>query len=471
MADILILIPARMASTRLPGKPLAEIAGEPMIVHVLRRAQAAGIGPVVVATDSAEIAAAVDKSGGRAVMTRADHLSGSDRIFEALGKVDPRRRRQDRRQRAGRPADAQARRYRRLAHAARRRRRGYRDACRRDHQGRRAHQSQRGQGRRHAGRPGAAARALFYPRHGARPATGRSITISGFMRIRRAALERFVKLPPSTLEQREKLEQLRALEAGMRIDVAIVDTVPLGVDTPEDLETARAMLERTDDGRQRTDERRQLAAFLLSVVCRPSSVVSVKIMSKRKKNLLPGRAGRQFAHRLQRGLSRLRAAAVSDLRGCLRRGAHRPRRARHDPDRQFGGRPRRRHPSPDAGVRPAHRRRMVPAGAASIDGAARRDAAKRSRRSRATSTRSASAATSSARSASRRWSPPTPRAPRAKWPKPAMSRARPWRRSWRRKSTACKSSRRTSPTPSTTPPASWCWRRSRNGRAARKSAW
>src|SRR6202023_1993640 len=88
MAVILILTPPRMASTRWPGKPLAEIAGEPMIVHVLRRAQAAGIGPVVVATDSAEIAAAVDKSGGRAVMTRADHLSGSDRIFEALGKVD-----------------------------------------------------------------------------------------------------------------------------------------------------------------------------------------------------------------------------------------------------------------------------------------------------------------------------------------------------------------------------------------------
>src|SRR5579864_3795740 len=89
MADILILIPARMASTRLPGKPLAEIAGLPMIVHVLRRAQAAAIGPVVVATDSTEIAAAVDRSGGRAVLTRADHQSGSDRIFEALGKVDP----------------------------------------------------------------------------------------------------------------------------------------------------------------------------------------------------------------------------------------------------------------------------------------------------------------------------------------------------------------------------------------------
>src|ERR1700744_2249727 len=89
MTDIIVLIPARMASTRLPGKPLAEIAGQPMIVHVLRRAEAAKLGPVVVATDSPEIAAAVDKSGGRAVMTRADHASGSDRIFEALGQADP----------------------------------------------------------------------------------------------------------------------------------------------------------------------------------------------------------------------------------------------------------------------------------------------------------------------------------------------------------------------------------------------
>jgi len=91
MADVLILIPARMASTRLPGKPLADIAGEPMIVHVMRRAQDAGVGPVVVATDSPAIAAAVEKAAGRAVMTAADHASGSDRIFEALGKVDPRR--------------------------------------------------------------------------------------------------------------------------------------------------------------------------------------------------------------------------------------------------------------------------------------------------------------------------------------------------------------------------------------------
>src|ERR1700689_3626509 len=92
MTDVLILIPARMASTRLPGKPLADIAGQPMIVHVLRRAQAAKIGEAVVATDSEGVAAAVEKSGGRAIMTRADHVSGSDRIYEALEALDPERR-------------------------------------------------------------------------------------------------------------------------------------------------------------------------------------------------------------------------------------------------------------------------------------------------------------------------------------------------------------------------------------------
>src|SRR6266852_4725935 len=90
--DILVLIPARMASHRLPGKPLADIAGLPMIVDVLRRAVAAAIGPVVVATDSEAIATAVEKADGRAVMTRADHVSGSDRIFEALGTLGSRAR-------------------------------------------------------------------------------------------------------------------------------------------------------------------------------------------------------------------------------------------------------------------------------------------------------------------------------------------------------------------------------------------
>ena len=242
MADILILIPARMASTRLPGKPLAEIAGEPMIVHVLRRAQAAGIGPVVVATDSAEIAAAVDKSGGRAVMTRADHLSGSDRIFEALGKVDP----------GGsakivvnvqgdlptlKPADIAAA-LTPLADAAV-------DiatlAAEITKAGERTNPNVVKVVGTPAG-PATAARALFYPRHGAGRRRAALSSYRALCLSAAAALERFVKLPPSTLEQREKLEQLRALEAGMRIDVAIVDTVPLGVDTPEDLETARAML-------------------------------------------------------------------------------------------------------------------------------------------------------------------------------------------------------------------------------------
>src|SRR2546430_6407222 len=91
MADVLILIPARMASTRLPGKPLLDIAGEPMIVHVMRRAQAARLGGVVVATDSEVIAACVEKAGGRAVMTRAHHPSGADRIFRALSVADTQR--------------------------------------------------------------------------------------------------------------------------------------------------------------------------------------------------------------------------------------------------------------------------------------------------------------------------------------------------------------------------------------------
>src|SRR5260370_42256197 len=91
MADPIVLIPARMASTRLPGKPMADICGEPMIVHVWRRALAADIGPVAVATDSAEIAAAVRAAGGRAVMTAEHHPSGSDRIYEAIERLDPQR--------------------------------------------------------------------------------------------------------------------------------------------------------------------------------------------------------------------------------------------------------------------------------------------------------------------------------------------------------------------------------------------
>ena len=241
MTDILILIPARMASTRLPGKALADIAGTPMIVHVLRRAEAAAVGPVVVATDSPEIETAVRNAGGRAVITRGDHASGSDRIFEALGKVDPGRRTAIVVNVQGdlptlEPSDITAS----LALLAD-------DAV---DIGTAAAENTRLDERDDAsvvkvvGTPVAPSRlrALYFTRATAPYGAGPLYHHIGLYAFRRAALERFVKLPPSPLEQREKLEQLRALEAGMRIDVAIVDAVPLGVDTPEDLARARAVL-------------------------------------------------------------------------------------------------------------------------------------------------------------------------------------------------------------------------------------
>jgi 3-deoxy-manno-octulosonate cytidylyltransferase (CMP-KDO synthetase) len=241
MTDVLVLIPARMASTRLPGKPLAEIAGEPMIVHVLRRAQAAKIGLVAVATDSPNIAAVVEKSGGRAVMTRADHGSGSDRICEALSELDPGRKAKivvnvqaDLPTIA--PSDIAAS-LDPLADEAV-------DIATLAAVISQAAERSNPNVVKVAGAPVSPSRlrALYFSRAAVPWGDGLLYHHIGLYAFRRAALERFVSLPPSVLERREKLEQLRALEAGMRIDVAIVDTVPLGVDTPEDLETARAML-------------------------------------------------------------------------------------------------------------------------------------------------------------------------------------------------------------------------------------
>jgi len=238
-SDILVLIPARMASARLPGKPLADIAGLPMIVHVLRRAEAAAVGPVAVATDSEAIAAAVEKAGGRAVMTRADHVSGSDRIFEALGALDtpariivnvqgdlPTLAPQDVRAALGPLADAEVD----IATLA---------AEIRD-EGERVNPNVV----KVVGTPIGARRlrALYFTRATAPFGDGPLYHHIGLYAYRRAALERFVGLPPSALERRERLEQLRALEAGMRIDVTIVDTLPLGVDMPEDLARARDLL-------------------------------------------------------------------------------------------------------------------------------------------------------------------------------------------------------------------------------------
>jgi 3-deoxy-manno-octulosonate cytidylyltransferase (CMP-KDO synthetase) len=240
---ILVVIPARMASTRLPGKPLADIAGEPMIVHVMRRAQAAEIGPVVIATDSEVIAACVEKAGGRAVMTRADHTSGSDRIFEALQTADPDGRAEIVVNVQGdlptlAPSDVAAA-IEPLADPAV-------DIGTLAAEITRADERTNPNVVKVVGTPIGAKRlhALYFTRATAPWGTGALYHHIGLYAYRRAALARFVALPPSALEQREKLEQLRALEAGMRIDVTIVDSVPLGVDTAEDLERARELLAR-----------------------------------------------------------------------------------------------------------------------------------------------------------------------------------------------------------------------------------
>lgn len=243
MGDTVILIPARMASTRLPGKPLIDIAGRPMIVEVAHRAAEADIGPVVVATDAAEIAAAVEAAGFVAVMTAGDHPSGSDRIHEALRRwpgggnaerivnvqgdlptVDPRSIRA-----AARLLDDAAVDIGTLCAAI------TEDEERTDPNVVKV-----------VGAPISAdrLRALYFTRATAPFGEGPLYHHIGLYAYRRAALERFIAAPPSTLERRERLEQLRALELGMRIDVAIVADIPLGVDVEADIAKARAILAR-----------------------------------------------------------------------------------------------------------------------------------------------------------------------------------------------------------------------------------
>jgi 3-deoxy-manno-octulosonate cytidylyltransferase (CMP-KDO synthetase) len=240
-ATTLILIPARMASSRLPGKPLADIAGLPMIVQVLRRAQEANIGRAVVATDAAEIESVVRAHGGEAVMTRSDHPSGSDRIFEALERLDPDRKVDIVINLQGDfptilPAQIGAV-LEPLADASV----DVATLCAEIHDQEedlnpnvvKVVGSQIGARR---------LRALYFTRATAPTGDGPRYHHIGLYAYRRRALERFVGLPPSPLEMRERLEQLRAIEAGMRIDVTIVDQVPRGVDTPPDLETARRII-------------------------------------------------------------------------------------------------------------------------------------------------------------------------------------------------------------------------------------
>ena len=251
MSRSIVVVPARMEATRLPGKPLADIHGKPMIVHVWERAMAAEVGRVVIATDSAEIADVVRAAGGEAQMTRADHQSGSDRAFEAISRIDPE---QDadfivnlqedlptlepqlvrdclalfvepKVEIATLAAEITLDEERHSANVVK------------------VVGSDIG-----VRRPGVL-RALYFTRATAPANDGPLYHHIGIYGYRRTALERFVSLPQSPLEKREKLEQLRALEHGMRIEVALVDTVPIGVDTPADLERARKFLKPNGEPR------------------------------------------------------------------------------------------------------------------------------------------------------------------------------------------------------------------------------
>ncbi len=241
----IVIIPSRMASTRLPGKPLADIAGVPMIVRVWQQAMAAEVGPVLVAAAEREICVAIESAGGKAVLTNPDLASGSDRVFEALQTVDG----------AGAHdvvvnlqgdlpaldpsyvravADVLAPTGADIATLAAE----IDDPADCDNPS--------------VVKPvmtwdvtGTRGRALYFTRARAPSGDGPLFHHIGIYAFRREALSRFVKLPASPLEKREKLEQLRALEAGMSIAVARVDSVPLSVDTPDDLQKARALIGRS----------------------------------------------------------------------------------------------------------------------------------------------------------------------------------------------------------------------------------
>jgi len=236
----IVLIPARMASSRLPGKPLADIAGRPMIVRVWERAVAAGVGPVLVAAAEREIVEAIEGAGGRAVLTAPDLPSGTDRIRAALETVDPGHAHDVVVNLQGDlPAiapetiraavDALAATGADIATLAAR----IEDPADFDNPNVTKAIVAWGVG-------GDVGRALYFTRARAPSGEGPLFHHVGIYVFTRTALDRFVETQPSALEKRERLEQLRALEAGMTIAVARVDEVPLSVDTPDDLERARA---------------------------------------------------------------------------------------------------------------------------------------------------------------------------------------------------------------------------------------
>lgn len=240
----IILIPARMASSRLPNKPLADIGGKPMIVQVMNRAQESGLGRVVVACAEEEIKQAVEVAGGEAVLTDPALPSGSDRILQALQRIDP----------EGRhdvvinvQGDLPTLDPSLIRHAYELLKNADTDmgtlgaVITKDSERENPNvvkaiaEVDLDKGQKQG-------RALYFTRATAPTGDGPLLHHIGLYTYKRPALEKFVASPPGTLEQRERLEQLRALALGMRIDISVVDTVPLGVDTAEDLELARKLL-------------------------------------------------------------------------------------------------------------------------------------------------------------------------------------------------------------------------------------
>jgi 3-deoxy-manno-octulosonate cytidylyltransferase (CMP-KDO synthetase) len=242
MTQPIIVIPARMMARRLPGKPLLDIGGIPLIVHVWRRAREAALGPVLVATDAPEIVRVIEAAGGAAILTRAEHETGSDRVFEALEAADAAARHEvvinlqgdmpniapQLIRAASLPLADPAVDIATLAAAIAGRQQGEDPNI-----------------VKVVATPFAEKRlrALYFTRAAAPWGEEDLLQHIGVYAFRRPALARFAALPRAPLESSERLEQLRALEAGMRIDVTLVAEAPIGVDTPADLARARAQFE------------------------------------------------------------------------------------------------------------------------------------------------------------------------------------------------------------------------------------
>lgn len=236
----IVLIPARMAATRLPGKPLADIGGVPMIVRVMRRAEMAECGPVWIAAGDKEIVAAVAAAGGKAVPTDPALPSGSDRIHAALERIDPERNYDAIVNLQGDLPDLDPEAVRLVARLLQESGADIATLAA-------PITERRDDDNPNVVKPivawnGSVGRALYFTRARAPYGDGPLYHHIGIYAYRRAALEKFVSLPPSPLERREKLEQLRALEAGMSIAIGRVDAAPLSVDTEEDLTRARKLL-------------------------------------------------------------------------------------------------------------------------------------------------------------------------------------------------------------------------------------